>query len=369
MNILILNWRDIQNPRSGGAEQLTHEIAKRWVGWGHSVTLFSAYYPGAKREEVLEGIKIIRRGRWWSVHFWAMIYYLFRFRFRTDVIVDEVHWYPFFSVLYAPQKTVLLVCEVANTLFFRLFPHPIAIFWRLVEKIYVFFYCGTAVLAISDSTRDALMGEGFDRQQITVIPMGLSLPPQSRRFVKASRFTLIVVGRLHALKGTKDAISAFARIQTRIPTANLWIVGSDSEGYQNELVGFIHELGVNTRVIFFGHVSEEKKFELLSRAHILLMPSIHEGWGLVVSEAASQGTPAVGYRTAGVKDVVVDGETGALVAPGDSDALATETLKLWSDQPRYHRYQKAGRKRAVSMSWDDTARESLRILQQIYEKT
>ncbi len=368
MNILILNWRDIKNPRAGGAELLTQEVAKRWVALGHMVTLFSERFEGATSEEIIDGVTVVRRGRWWSVHFWAMIYYFFRFRKYTDIIVDEVHWYPFFSVLYAPQKTILLVCEVANRLFFRLFPYPVAILARLVEKIYVFLYHRMAVLAISDSTRRALLDEGFVRQHITVIPMGLSLPGTVKRFQKTSNLTIIVVGRLHVLKGVADAISAFIKIHHHIPLSRLWIVGGDSEGYQGELKRQVDRFGISRNVTFFGRVSEEKKFELLSRAHILLMPSVHEGWGLVVTEAASQGTPAVGYRTAGVQDVIVDGETGALVASGDSDALATETLKLWGDQPRYHRYQKAGKKRAHSMHWDDTARESLKVLQQIYEK-
>ena len=57
--ILILNWRDIKNPNSGGAEVLTHEMAKRWVLWGHEVTQFSSKFRGAKGEEVVDGVRII----------------------------------------------------------------------------------------------------------------------------------------------------------------------------------------------------------------------------------------------------------------------------------------------------------------------
>ncbi len=54
MNILILNWRDIKNPSSGGAEILTHEIAKQWVAWGNSVIQFSSLFAGAKSEEIID---------------------------------------------------------------------------------------------------------------------------------------------------------------------------------------------------------------------------------------------------------------------------------------------------------------------------
>lgn len=368
MRILILNWRDIQNPRAGGAELLTHEMAKRWISAGHPVTVFSERFDGAAREELVDGVRIVRKGRWWSVHFWAMIYYVLRFRPVTDVIVDEVHWFPFFSVLYAPTKTVLLVCEVAHPLFFRLFPFPAAVVGRMIEKAYVFCYRSIPVLAISDSTRDALITEGVNPRQITVLPMGLSLPRLAKWYPKSPRFTLIVVARLHVLKGVADAIDAFARIQARELNVQLWIVGGDSDGYQKELERRAHDLGVAGRIAFFGRVSEEKKFELLARAHILLMPSIHEGWGLVVSEAASQGTPAVGYRTSGVKDVIVHGRTGILVEAGKPEKLATEAVKLWIDKERYARFQDAGKKRALSMSWDDTAEGALSVLQKMHGK-
>lgn len=368
MNILILNWRDKENPRAGGAELLTHEIAKRWAAAGHRVTMFCERFAPSASEEVIDGVTIIRRGRWWSVHLWAAVYYLFRLHRAPDVIVDEVHWYPFFSILYAPRKTVLLVCEVANRLFFRLFPYPVALVGRLLEKVYVLLYRRVPVLAISPSTRDALLDEGFDRGNITVIPMGLSVPQTVKKFPKSPNLTIIVVGRLHKLKGVADAIDAFAKIQAGVTSSRLWIVGADSDGYRDELKSRADILGVGTSVKFFGRVSEERKFELLSRAHFLLMTSVHEGWGLVVAEAAFQGTPAIGYRTAGVQDVIVHGRTGVLVVPGDLDALARETLKLWADTSRYRRYQQEGRKRAASMRWDDTARVSLEVLGGLHEK-
>ncbi|MDP1721703.1 MAG: glycosyltransferase family 4 protein [Candidatus Gottesmanbacteria bacterium] len=368
MHILILNWRDIKNPRAGGAELLTHEIAKRWVAHGHTVTLFSEQYNGAVSDEILDGVNIIRRGVWWSVHLYAMFYYIFRFRKTVDIIVDEVHWYPFFSIFYARHKTVLLVCEVAGSLFFRLLPYPFALLARFIEKIYVLLYRSSPVLAISQSTRAALLREGFDPARITVLPMGVTLPKVATRYPKATTLTMIVVARLQKFKGIADAISAFSRIQAIIPFANLWIVGGDSEGYQKDLERIAKNLGVYGRVKFFGRVTDAKKFELLARAHILLMPSVHEGWGLVVPEAASQGTPAIGYRTAGVQDVIVDGKTGILVGAGYPEKLAEETLNLWGDQPRYRRYQAAGVKRVASMNWDDTARVAFLVLRQTHEK-
>jgi len=61
MKILILNWRDIKNPLSGGAEILTHELSKRLVAEGHVVIQFSSRFDGSKEEEVIDGVRIIRK--------------------------------------------------------------------------------------------------------------------------------------------------------------------------------------------------------------------------------------------------------------------------------------------------------------------
>jgi len=62
MRVLIFNWRDIKNPRAGGAEVYTYEVAKRLVQLGHRVVWFSSAFPAAPNEEELEGIQIIRVG-------------------------------------------------------------------------------------------------------------------------------------------------------------------------------------------------------------------------------------------------------------------------------------------------------------------
>ena len=77
MRILWYNWKDISNPAAGGAEVLTHEIAKRLVKNGYNITLFCASYPKCKQEEDIDGVRIIRNGGRYSVYFKAKKYYYF----------------------------------------------------------------------------------------------------------------------------------------------------------------------------------------------------------------------------------------------------------------------------------------------------
>src|SRR6266571_4976822 len=128
MKILILNWRDIKNPSGGGAEILTHEMAKRWINSGHQVMQFSSLFKNAKSKENIDGVDFIRKGKWWTVHVFAFFYY-HSHKKNIDVIIDEVHWFPFFAAMYAPGKTLALTCEVASKLLFKIFPYSVALFF------------------------------------------------------------------------------------------------------------------------------------------------------------------------------------------------------------------------------------------------
>ena len=83
----------------------------------------------------------------------------------------------------------------------------------------------------------------------------------------------------------------------------MWVIGG---GYMlNEL-----RQVASSDIKFFGHVENKLKYDLLSRAHLVLIPSIREGWGLIVTESNAMGTPVVAYDVNGLKDSVVDGING-----------------------------------------------------------
>jgi glycosyltransferase involved in cell wall biosynthesis len=99
----------------------------------------------------------------------------------------------------------------------------------------------------------------------------------------------------------------------------------------------------------------------MARAHCLLVPSVREGWGLVVIEANAVGTPAVGYDIPGLRDSIRTGRTGVLARAGDPDALAREAVKLVEDPHQYSAVRRAAIAWAQTFSWDATAAELLEI--------
>ena len=98
MKILVLNWLDLENPHSGGAEVHLREIFRRLVEWGHSVTLLCSAWPGCERRATLDGIEVHRVGNRHTLSFAAPLYFRRRLRDeRFDVVVEDLNKVPFFS--------------------------------------------------------------------------------------------------------------------------------------------------------------------------------------------------------------------------------------------------------------------------------
>lgn len=370
MRILILNWRDIKNPKSGGAEVLTHEIAKRLVRMGNQVTLFSSLFKNSLPLEIVDGVRIIRKGHpdtrflFSSVHFSAFLYYLKNHK-NFDAVVDEIHGIPFFTPWYVKGKKVVLICEVAGVLWTKMFGLFFGFLGKEIEWFYLkFVYKNIPYLTISNSTKEELIKEGVREKDITVLPMGLTVPKVLKKVDKENNPTLIFVGRLSKSKGVEDAIVTLKKISEVYEKVKFWIVGDGDKEYVNYLKKMISKLKVENRVTFFGFVSQDKKFELMGRAHVLIAPSIKEGWGLTVPEAGRVGTPTVGYNVEGLKEVIHDGKTGYLTSENNPKGLAKKIIKLFKNRNDYEKFSRAAKNLSLSYNWANTAKVALRVIKQ-----
>lgn len=365
--ILILNWRDINNPSSGGAEVLTHEMAKRWVKSGNSVTQFSSFFGGGLREETIDGVKIVRRGNpdarhlIYSVHFRAFLYYLKHLN-KFDVVIDEIHGLPFFTPLYIGKKKVALICEVAGKIWDANFPFPFNEIGKVIEKNYFRLYRHVLFLTISSSTQKDLVDFGVPRKNIVVLPMGITVPLNLPSFNKEKVPTVIFVGRLLKAKGIEDAIRVCARLKKDFPNIRMWIVGRGDGEYEKKLKDMVKTAHLLENVTFFGFLSQRKKFEMLQKAHILVVPSLKEGFGLTVPEAGIVGTPSVAYNVEGLKDIITDMKNGILVDVTPDD-MAIQVKRLLLDLGLYRKLQKGASDYAKGLSWDKTANRSLSLLE------
>lgn len=363
MNILILNWRDVRHPKSGGAELVTMEHAKAWVKAGHRVTWLTASYPGAKKESTVEGVHFVRRWGSLTVYLYAPFYLLANARL-VDVIVDEVHGFPFFSPLFTRKPVVVFIHEIAGEIWDFMFPFPKNVIGKLLERWYFRLYRNNLFWTDAPSTIEELVERGIPKNQCTAIPCPIVTNPKLKIQIskKEQNPTYIFVSRVVRMKGVEEIIKAFSLITRTQPKAKLWIVGGGEDLYITELQRMIDEYGVKNAVTFFGEVGEGKKYELMARAHLLLHASVKEGWGLVVLEAASVGTPSVVYNVPGLRDVVVHSKTGMVIPDNSPLTMARESMALLLDRQRYLTYQRQAMARVKSLKWERVTKKSLQWL-------
>lgn len=371
LNILIFSWRGPGHPHAGGAEKSTHEHAKGWVKAGHRVTLFTSCFPGAKNEEAIDGVKIIRQGlQIFGVQLKAFYWYIFNKSEKYDLVIDQFHGIPFFTPLYVRVKKLAFIHEVTKEVWglnpwpwpFNLIP---AIIGTILEPlIFKLLYKNIPFMTVSDSTKKDLISWGIPEKSITVIHNGLNTLLVKSDFPKEKKRTLIFLAALSKDKGIEDAIRTFYYINKQENNWQFWIAGKGEEHFLKQLKLQVKKLNMERKIKFWGYVSDEEKFELLSRAHILINSSIREGWGFVVMEAASVGTPTVGYDVPGLRDSIIHDKTGLLCNSNPNDC-AEAILSLMNDKQKYRMLGKNCVKWSKKFEWDKSVEISLRLLERL----
>jgi len=328
VRICVLNWRDLAHPSSGGAEVYTEQVLRRWVAQGHEVTLVAAAVDGAPVDEIVDGYRVVRRGSRFGVYGAARQWWERHGRGRFDLLIDTTNTVPFFAHEWVDDGTRVIgmfhqTCEEI----WRYNAPPVAsvLGRRVLEPRWIRRYAGAPVLAVSDSTRDALHRFGVDR--VTVVPEGFEPHDAPVDVEKEPTPTLVFCARMVPYKRPEDVAIAVSIAREQMPDLRVWMLGG---GPQLESLRASAPEGVH----YLGRVSEEEKAYRMAAAHAHVATSIREGWGLVVSEAAALGTPTVSYDTPGLRDSTR--AAGGVLVPPDPLALARwipAVLPEWMKNP------------------------------------
>lgn len=367
-SILILNWRCPSNPLSGGAEKVTLEHAAAWVKKGVNVSWLAGGYKGGKNIETIRRVNIYRFGNSILIYLLAPFIYWIKFKGNFDLVIDEIHGIPFLSVLWAwKSKKIAYIHEVAQEIWDEMLPFPVNFFGKLYEKIYFLFYKNTPFITGSNSTKNDLINFGIDAKNIYVIPHGLFLKPVKKLPLKEKSLTLLYVSRLVKMKGIEDAIKIFSEILKKDVNAQFWIVGRGEKNYIYKLQLLIKNLGIEKSVIFFDFVAEHKKVELFQKAHFLLHTSIREGFGLVVIEANSQGTPVLAYSSPGLRDVIINGINGYIFSREEKDLIVNKSIALFNNL-KYNDLVYSAINSSKNYNWTATTNQSFHLLLSLIRK-
>jgi glycosyltransferase involved in cell wall biosynthesis len=247
----------------------------------------------------------------------------------------------------------MLIFQLARKVWWYESPFPISAIGYAIEPLYLMGYRHTPAFTISRSTELDLRRLGF-KGAITLIPIGVEKVASAPR-AKADTPTFLYVGRLAPSKRIVHMLDALAQFRKVTGIGTLWLVGSGSDGYKRSLVKRAHRMNLEASVVFWGQVSSHEKHCLMTEAHALLMTSVREGWGLVVTEANACGTPAIVYDVPGLRDSVRDESTG-LVVPPKPGCLADAMIRVTSDPSLYARLAAEAQLWSGTFSFDEAAR-------------
>ena len=370
MNILIFSWRDPKHPMAGGAEQSVHEHAKGWIAAGHQVILFSSYFKNCLKEENLDGIHIIRQGdQLLGVQIAAFFWYVFKRQEKFDLVIDCFHGIPFFTPFFVRTRKLALIQEVAREVWFlNHLPKPfnfiVGAVGFILEPLIFLFYTHVSFMTGSNSAKADLIKFGIPAKNITVVPHGVIINFPKKLPAKEKIKTITFLGTLARDKGIEDAIRAFG-ILYREGKFNFWVLGSGMKEYVTFLRQLSSNLGIEKEIKFFGFVSEKEKFERLAMSHILINPSIREGWGLVNIEANRMGTPVVAYRSPGLVDSVRDGKSGVLCEENTPASLANNILDIVGNNAFYTKLCKNAVTWSKTFNWNKSKSLSLNLIKRL----
>jgi glycosyltransferase involved in cell wall biosynthesis len=348
LRLLLLNWRDLQHPEAGGAEKYLVEIAEGLAARGHDVTFRTSWYPGSLHNETVNGVHYVRRGGKYTIYPRALAAQLGR-RHRADIVVDVQNGVPYLTPLIRRGPVVNLVHHVHREQWPVIFPGRVAsVGWWLESRLAPRIYRRQQYVAVSDATRRELGGLGITPERVDIIHNGTDLVSLDG-IEKTAHPSIVVLGRLVPQKRVDLAIEATGRLREIFPDLTLTIAGTG--WWEPQLRDLVEELDLVDRVHFAGHVSQEEKHQLLARSWVQALPSLKEGWGLVIVEAGIHGTPTVAFREAGgTADAIRDGETGILTDEG-LEAFTEGLASLLGDDALRHDMGTQAAEWARRFSW------------------
>lgn len=206
------------------------------------------------------------------------------------------------------------------------------------------------IMTLSSFARKSFIDRGFSQAKILQVPCGIDvdyfLTHGAREQPK--KFTVIFVGLLSVRKGIHHLIDAWQELKLPEHTAQLLLVGS----MQHDLQQVLKQKSLNKNIIFYGPTSRENLRKLYQQASLFVLPSLEDGFGMVMGEAIASGLPVICTMNTGAPDVIIDGKEGFLVPAGNASALAEKISWCYAQREQAAFMGQQGQQTIQQYTWD-----------------
>jgi len=357
--VLILQWRDLDDPDAGGSEVHSHNIAEIWAAKGLQVTFRTSSVEESLRSISRSGYASVRSGGRYGVFLAAPMDVLTSRLGRFDALVEVWNGVPFMTPLLTRGPNMAFLHHQHGPLWDVAFPRPLAGFGRFLErKIFPNFYRSTPIVTLSESSRSELSSVlGFRQKSIHVVEPGIS--HSFHPSLNKSEFPLVVIaGRLSPYKQIDRVINVINKVRSTVPNVKLEIIGEGPD--YGRIRNVIESLPDGSWVSLRGRVSENELVDTYQRAWVTASASLSEGWGMTLTEAARCGTASVASNIPGHVDAVSNGVSGYLF--DNDDEFEKHLVSLLSSRDNAISLGESAAEWSSRFTWEKAATESFRVL-------
>lgn len=377
MRILILNYEF--PPLGGGGGRVSQNLAEEWSHQGHQVDVVTSHFKNLPKFEKQSGfnlyrVSILGRKDIYTATFISMLSYLFSGflkgwqlcrKDKYDVI--NTH----FAIPTGPLGVFLSkIFRIKNILDIhggdiynptrKISPHKNILFKQIVQWV---LNNSDKIIAHSEDIKKQAIKYYQPMKEIIVIPLGfkpIKFKKVNRRELrlKDNVFYLISIGRLVKRKGYDYLIKALQSLDSNV---QLLLIGEGPE--RKRLESLAENLGISDRIKFLGFVSDEKKFQYLSVSDLYVLPSLHEGFGIVLQEAMYCGLPIITTKCGGPKDFLEDKKNALFIDSKSVNSCVATIQELKNNKDLAHRIGQTNKEKIKEFYIDKMAKKYLQLSQ------
>ena len=341
-NIRLLICPEYFYPHIGGGEVWIWNVARELARKGYKITVLTYKHSSHLKDEVIDGIHIKRMGlfpikgssSYFSralVQVPGLLFNGLREEFDILIAVQTLPLIPCKLIAFSKKRPIIIVFHDVYGFHFSLRDKGIIKglirggFEHLSLKLEY-----DKILAVSNSTKEKLVRQGVNPDKISVVYGGVDLKfIDSIEQEKSEKPLVVYVGRLVPHKRVIDLLKAFKIVLKDFPEAQLYIVGDGPQ--RNYLENLTIKMNIKGSVNFLGFLSEKEKIKILKSAWALVLPSIKEGFGLVLIEALASKTPVIATNLGGPREIVKNGVNGFLIPAFNPIAIASKLKTFLSN--------------------------------------
>lgn len=383
----IARFAESASPVLGGYPGNEYLVCRGLAGLGHDVTLFTSNAPPSRyfldkqdmnqEQDASESFRVIRTDAALTLGGDApLMPFLLRKAWRLGAEIVHAH------EAYQPSSLMAWFLSLKNQAAFTFSQERYYTAkrraWRvpmwMVDKTLVPLTYRSAKMATAFSSAAAayLSEQGYPRERVKIMPMCMDpskfqvpgTPWLRRKLGLGKKEPLVLsVARLHKSKGLVHLLEAMLKVTRAVRDVKLAIVGRGREEWN--LRSYASDLGLGKSVFFLtDFIQHSELASCYHEADVFALPSLYETFGVSVIEAMAAGKPVVVSDVGGMRDTVINFETGFRVRPGDADGLARALLRLLNDSGPRESMGRQARKAALKYDWHVVAR----MYQTFYEE-